>query len=355
MQHLISKQDLHQSIWKETPATPLAEGHVRLQIDAFALTANNVTYATFGDAPMFYWNFFKSEDPAYGRVPVWGFATVTESNVANIEVGKRVYGYLPISKTLDVEAAKVSPAGFMDGAAHRKDLSPIYNTYVYNDADPSYKAEYEAQQMLFRPLYLTGWMICDCVSEANPKAESVVISSASSKTALAAAHSLKARGIHTIGLTSAGNRDYVAKSGLYAETYTYDEIENLPKTGSMAYVDFVGRPALTSAIHNHYGEAIVQSLMIGATDWEADRTPLGTLPGAQPELFFVPSYMVERAKQLAPGELNSAMMRDLISFYPISADFVAPDTIEGEDAIAAAWVETLDGKVSPTRGLICKF
>ena len=41
-------------------------------IDAFALTANNVTYAAFGGPPMNYWHFFPADDPAYGRVPVWG-------------------------------------------------------------------------------------------------------------------------------------------------------------------------------------------------------------------------------------------------------------------------------------------
>ena len=355
MQHLISKQDLHDTRWDKSEPEPLAQGHVRLQLDRFALTANNVTYATFGGPPMFYWNFFPAADPAYGRVPVWGFATISQSNAAQIEPGRRVYGYFPISRTLDIDPINLSPHGFMDGAAHRQALSAIYNTYVYSDTDPAYQADYEAEQMLFRPRYLTGWMICDCVTQAAPPAQSVVISSASSKTALAAAHSLKMRGIQTIGLTSPGNRDYVAHSRLYTQTFTYDAIDQLPQADRVAYVDFVGRPALTAEIHKHYGETMVQSLMIGATDWEADRTPLGTLPGTQPELFFVPSYMVERAKQMAPGELNRAMMRDLVSFYPVSTDFVTPEAVQGEDAIAKAWVDTLDGNISPKRGLICSL
>ena len=47
-------------------------------MDKFALTANNVTYAAFGDA-MHYWKFFPGPDDESGRVPVWGFADVADS------------------------------------------------------------------------------------------------------------------------------------------------------------------------------------------------------------------------------------------------------------------------------------
>ena len=41
----------------EIDLPPLADGAVRLKVQSFAVTANNVTYAVIGD--MFqYWNFF---------------------------------------------------------------------------------------------------------------------------------------------------------------------------------------------------------------------------------------------------------------------------------------------------------
>jgi hypothetical protein len=51
-------------------ARALAEGEARLRIDGFALTANNITYAAFGDA-MKYWEFFPTGDAAWGNIPVW--------------------------------------------------------------------------------------------------------------------------------------------------------------------------------------------------------------------------------------------------------------------------------------------
>ncbi len=353
-QHWISKEKLRETKWQQSD-TPLAEGQIRLSLDAFALTANNVTYAAFGDAPLFYWNFFPTNEGAWGRVPVWGFATVARSNIDEVAVGRRVYGYFPISETLDVFPVKLSDYGFMDGTEHRQPMSPIYNSYSFTDKDPSYLSEYEPEQMLFRPLYMTGWMICDSLCERTPKTDVAILSSASSKTALATAHALQARGREVIGLTSSGNRAYVEESGLYTKTHTYDELEELSGLQEAAYVDFNGNLKLRSGIHTAVGDGLKRSLIIGVTDWEADKTPVQDMPGPEPEFFFAPGYIQERAKTLPKGELQQMMLKDLISFYPISRKFVTPETISGQDGIDQAWYDTVEGSIAPDRGLICKF
>lgn len=354
LQHWINKQNLREAAWHTVPEGDLADGHVRLKVEAFALTANNVTYAAFGGPPMHYWAFYPSGDDAHGRVPVWGFATVLKSNVDGISAGERVYGYLPISETFDIEAGKITQDGFSEVAAHRAPLSGIYNRYIRTSADPSYSAEYEEQQMLFRPLYMTGWMICDSLIE-GVDVETVVISSASSKTALATAHSIKARTkMKTIGLTSPANKAFTEATGLYDEVLTYDDATKASGPKS-AYVDFVGRPPLTVALHEALCGTMVRSMMIGVTDWEADKTPPTDLKGPMPEFFFVPDYATARAKALGPGELDQMVGRDLAAFYPASKAFVTPEAVEGAEAIAEAWTATLEGKVPPSQGLICRF
>ena len=349
---LIRRSNLRETSWAETPATPLADGHIRLKVDAFALTANNVTYASFGEA-MGYWNFFPAADAAFGRVPVWGFATVTESRAEGISPGARVYGYLPISDAFDIQPVRVTASGFMDGAAHRQGLAPIYNTYIFNSADPAYDPAFEAQQMLFRPLFTTGWMIDDCLMETGSDIpETVVISSASSKTALALAHCLKQRGtVDAVALTSPGNKAYVEGTGLYARTVTYDDVDNLHARGLTAYVDFLGRPALTADVHHALKDRLVRSLVIGVTDWEGNRAPVEA-PGPQPEFFFVPTYAAERAKQLGPDELNGRMGRAMAGFYVAAAKYLTPQKASGREAIGKAWKDTLDAKVPPSSGLI---
>lgn len=354
LQHWIDKADIRSNKWVESDST-LEAGQARLQVEAFALTANNVTYAVFGGPPIFYWNFYPTGDDAMGRVPVWGFAKVIASNAEGLEVGRRVYGYLPISETFEVLVGNLSETGFRDVVPYRKELSTIYSHYAFTDMDPSYSAEYEAQQMLFRPLYTTGWMICDSLMQGDPTPERVIISSASSKTALATAHGMTTRGIETVGLTSPGNVEFVKASGLYTTVLTYDQIDTVSGDKKSAFVDFQGRPETTMAVHKAAGSSLLRSLIIGVTDWESDRAPAADLPGPGPEFFFVPTYAADRSKQFAPGELDAMVAKDLTSFYPVSTKFVTPETITGPDDISEAWRDTVDAKIAPSRGLICKF
>lgn len=120
----------------------LAPHQALLEIEQFALTSNNITYASFGSA-MRYWDFFPTSeiDPHWGRIPVWGFATITRLGselLANtdLRLGERIYGYFPMSTYVVVEPSKVNTANFIDGVAHRSELHPVYNQYRRCERDP---------------------------------------------------------------------------------------------------------------------------------------------------------------------------------------------------------------------------
>lgn len=352
-QFWIAKSNLRETKWVDVEDQPLADGAARLRVDAFALTANNVTYAAFGGEPMHYWQFFPSGDDGWGRVPVWGFATVTESRIEGVPVGKRLWGYYPASDTLDVTPVRVDTSGFMDGAAHRQGLAPIYNTYYFTDTDPAYDAGYEPQQMLFRPLYATGWWLADTLTEgAHAPLAYVAMSSASSKTALALAHALQSNdGPKTIGITSSRNKPFVEASGLYDQTVTYDEIGTLDASASPGgYVDFMGSPETNARIHSALGDGLKRSLIVGATEWDTDRTPRA-LPGPTPEFFFVPDVAAARIKAVGPS-LMQTMGEDLRAFYPASGKFVTPKEASGPDAITKTWINAVDGAIAADEGYV---
>ena len=52
--------DLTRSRVVDVPLPPLGDGALRLRMESFSVTANNVTYAVVGDA-FGYWNFFPGE------------------------------------------------------------------------------------------------------------------------------------------------------------------------------------------------------------------------------------------------------------------------------------------------------
>ena len=80
---IVARDDLQAAKFVEGEgfAEDLRPGEVQLRIEKFALTANNVTYAVYGDA-IGYWGYFPCADKRWGRPPVWGFAEVVASQHA---------------------------------------------------------------------------------------------------------------------------------------------------------------------------------------------------------------------------------------------------------------------------------
>ena len=120
----VKRTDVHECRVVDTEPPDLEPGQVLLRVDAFALTANNITYAVLGDV-LRYWDFFPTRDgDTWGRVPVWGFADVVTTAHDEVAEGTRVYGYLPMSTHLVVKPGRVTPSGFVDEALHRSVLPP---------------------------------------------------------------------------------------------------------------------------------------------------------------------------------------------------------------------------------------
>ncbi|MDP3511912.1 MAG: DUF2855 family protein, partial [Sulfuritalea sp.] len=145
---LVRRDRLATTELRETAEVPLSEGQIRLGVDKFALTANNITYAAFGDA-MNYWGFYPAQ-AGWGRIPVWGFGTVLESGCPGIAVRERFYGYDPMSSKAVVQPVRLSPAGFSEGAAHRAALHAVYNSYSRCATDPFHTAQTEDVEALLR-------------------------------------------------------------------------------------------------------------------------------------------------------------------------------------------------------------
>src|SRR5262249_23465503 len=154
--------------------------------------------------------FFPAEE-GWGRVPMWGFAEVARSEAEGVEPGARVYGYIPPSSHLVVTPADADERGFIDASPHRAELPSAYQRYLASATDPFYREDTEALQMLLRPLFFTSFLIDDQLDDDGLTDRGpILVSSASSKTAIGAAFLLAERsGVELIGLTSPRNVDFV--------------------------------------------------------------------------------------------------------------------------------------------------
>src|SRR3546814_19128725 len=80
---------------------------------------------------------------------------------------------------------KPGPGGFTDVTPRRTTLPPIYNHYQRIEALEGYRAADHDYWPVFRPLFLTGWLIADQFEdEGDYGAGQILIASASSKTAI---------------------------------------------------------------------------------------------------------------------------------------------------------------------------
>jgi hypothetical protein len=347
----------------------LAPGQARLAVDSFTLTANNITYAAFGEA-MKYWQFFPAgsatSDAALGCLPVWGFATVAESLAEGVAVGRRLWGYFPAGTHLVVEPARASAAGFVDGSAHRQELAGVYNQYVFCDADPGWSPALEGLQAVLRPLFLTAFLLDDFLAEQGFfGAQQLLLSSASSKTALATAHCLAQRrgssqAPRIVGLTSATNAEFVRSLGCYDTVLSYEQWPAALGPAPAAYVDFAGNAALRRRIHTHFADTLMFSSSIGGTHWDA----LGSardLPGPRPTLFFAPAQAKARSAPPPQGWGGAELQRRMGQAW---AQFIAQVQAghwvrivhrRGAAAALQAYAETLAGRTDAGEGLMLEM
>jgi hypothetical protein len=331
----------------QTPDTALEPGEILARITRFAFTANNITYGAVGEM-IGYWTFFPAPE-GWGRIPVWGFADVVRSQHGSIAAGERLYGYFPMSQYLVLRPDRVAAGSFVDSSPHRAALPPVYNQYtrVGTAEDPAR----DGQIAIFRPLFATSFLLDDFLDENGLfDARAVVLSSASSKTALGLAFLLsQAKRCPVIGLTSARNRAFVERTGYYDRVLTYDEVAGLPDGTASVFIDFAGNGEVVRAVHARLGGALRQSIQVGVTHWER-MAPASDLPGPAPVFFFAPDRVKKRMTDWGPAEFQRRVGEAMDRFLRSAAAWLRIVEGKGPAALESVYQEMLAGRTDPAEG-----
>ena len=306
----------------------LADGEAQLRVERFALTTNNVTYAVLGDQ-LGYWRRFPAPD-GWGRIPAWGYATVIVSRAPGVAEGTRVFGFVPMASRVTMRPAP-HPLGFRDASPHSADLNPIYIQYLTVDGDA------EDAALIWRPLFGTS-VLLDLDLSDNGLPGTVVLTSASSKTAIGLAHLLRERPLRTIGLTSPARTDWVTQLGLYDEVLGYDALDRLDAGDDVVLIDFTGDWALAGRLHERLGSALRRSLLVGYTHRRGE----GVAPPASAVRFSAPAEMVRRA-----ADARDDYARAWRGFAPVAESILRIERVSGGDALVDAYRALLDGRADP--------
>lgn len=347
----VDSEDFQKSKTVERELPALGEGEVRLAIEMFGLTSNNVGYALSGKS-IGYYGYFPAEDN-WAKVPVWGCAHVTESNHNGITVGERLYGFFPMASHVDLKPGVVKDNMLIDAAEPRQNLPDFYNIYQRMATDPDIMKGLDVERSLLFPLFATSFILYDyLVLNEFFGAQQVVIGSVSSKTGFGLAQLLKqdtSISQKIVGVTSAGNAEFVEGLGSCDQVVIYGNESEIDASLSTAYIDMSGDVRLTTDLHNHIGENIVESCIVGGTHWNA-MGKRGKLPGAKPAFFFAPGHIAMREKEWGQGAMFERGFAAGVQISQQIGNELSIEWTKSAEGLRSVWADILDNKISGRNG-----
>ncbi len=337
--------------------SPLPDGAARARIERFAFTANNVTYAVAGDR-LGYWQFFPPTDgDGWGMMPVWGFAEIVESNVDEVPVGERLFGYFPPATYLDLVPTRISAMRFIDGTEHRSELPQGYNTYYRVAAEPGYDAANDNLRMLLWPLHITSFCLWDVLQDSEwYGAEQIIIVSASSKTSIGLAYALDDddSAPAVVAVTSSRNLDFVQSLGLYEDSVTYDALSDIDATVPTVIVDMSGSGEVLGRLHTHLGDNMKRCINVGLTHWDETTASAGVIK-ERSEFFFAPTHIQRRLQEWGPDGFAERTSRFMHETALKCGGWLRLRKISGLNGLTEVYADACRGRLSPNEGLVVEL
>ena len=338
-----------------TEEEELGPEEILVNIDYFAYTANNITYAVAGNT-IGYWEFFPAYDnltKEWGLIPVWGFGDVVASNNDAIPVGDRLFGFFPPASSLKILPVKVTAHRLIDASAHRAHLPVGYNLYRRVLGEEHYNRQNDYLRMIFLPLHITSFCLWDSLQDNNWfDAEQIIILSASSKTSIGLAIALDEDDSSppVTGLTSDKNKSKVESLDLYNQVLAYDELNQIAPDKKSILIDMSGNTQIAEYLVNHLKENLINTIQVGFTHWENTSSEIEA-----ENIFFAPAHIQKRVREWGlekfEQESNDFMKRSGARM----SEWMTIQVIDGIEGLAAIHKDVCEGKIEPDIGLIVKL
>jgi hypothetical protein len=264
---------------------------VLLRVDKFSFSQMSLGYLMKGYTRSFsaYHNFFKHAEEGLYRSACWGYATVVESYHPKVPVGTRLFGLVPPSQYHHQKILRCIPAG-KNGDPPLVELAiegmPFnmrrFQEYEVVQESSQGDQEIEDWKIALKEIYTMAFFMDEQLLVDTGQINSVIISCASSKTALALAYCLRMRGnviingekssieremTSVVGLTSKEHLEFAKSTELYHEVLTYEELERnperIPVDKTVVYMDFKCDGALRQAITLRLGTNLMYNMVLG--------------------------------------------------------------------------------------------
>lgn len=365
-QFQIRKDDFSITRLVETNETlALLDDQIQVKITRFAFTANNITYATTGDL-LGYWQFFPAAGPdskGWGVIPVWGFAEVIATKHSDIALGEVLFGYFPPSDQMTMTPMKISSQRLIDGAPHRAQLPPAYNSYSRVNGEPNYQAAMDNERMLLWPLFITSFCLWDSLQYNNwHGAEQVIIVSASSKTSLGLAYALKddQSSPKVTGITSSKNLDLVNGLALYDQSLSYQDLSALDTRLATVIVDMSGNEQVLAQLSELLGDKLNYCIKVGLTHshdtgLNNDASVSDDKQDSKSEFFFAPAHIQMRMRDWGVAGFEQKTGTFIMQTVAKTRDWLKLKKVAGLEGLTSVYGDVCDGKVAPDEGIIIEL
>lgn len=345
---VVNKEQLEEAKFVKESSPVLTDGEILLKVEQYYLSSNNITYAVIGEKYK-YWNFFPKEEP-WGAIPVWAYLSVIESKHPTIEVGECFFGFAPMADSFKVCVGNYTAHGFSDRTAHREGLIALYNYYTKTEAK---QLKQEGIFLLTKITFPTSFLIHFFLEEeAFFDAQQIVITSASSKTALGLAFLLKKyqdkTGKDIIGITASKNKSFVEQSGYYDKVISYTEIKDVLPQKQSVVLDISGNVDVLVNINALLQEDLKHIARIGITDWTANKE-FENFPNAVP--FVVGDQYKKMLEKLGPQKTTELLMEEQHSFTASIQKIISLSYIKTVE-LPIFYQKLLKGTTNPKLGYI---
>lgn len=351
-------------------AIALQDGEVLIRVVSFVFTANTITYAIAGKSPLQYFKHFPvpvsvPDAEKYARPVCWGTGVVVTSRCGNVPVGSRLHGLFAFAPFVTLQPTRVKAGSFVDGASHRRGLLEPYLTYSFSGHGP-YKGltpDEEAFQLADGGLFSTGWSMSQQVDVDPAKPGTLLVTSASSRTAYSAAFTAKFHNqpVRVVGLTSSKNVGFVRSLGVYDVVCAYSDVLSVKRDDArpgVAVFDLAGDRSILQDVYRHFQGDITSCGMVGGTHARNSTGHAGKLDlygSAAPQGFIV--FAATKAIANARGRDKSAPM-----LVAAAAAFKAermPRTqikrVHGSVAVLEVFEKMVRDEIAPGSLMICSL
>jgi len=203
----------------------------------------------------------------------------------------------------------------------------------------------------------TSYLINNLLEESSFfSANQVIITSASSKTALGLAFLLKKNqkkyGKKIIGITSPKNQKFVEGSGYYDQTISYPDLDKaLPKNDAVI-LDFNGNAELLLKFKVLLKEQLKHISLIGITDWNSSKSYDG-IPNTVPFSSGIQGQKLFQKQGLAKA--TQLVQQEQAEFTQSLQKLITLTYLNNSDNLASFYKKILNGNTNPQYGHLISF